>query len=263
MLNQNYNAWELIIIDDASSDNTEAEVKPFTNDPRIKYLKLSKNKGAAFARHFGIGLAQGEFIAFLDTDTEFKSGFLAKVNSYLENKPKIDIIWPGVEYQEYNDGEIIKSYSKIWNPIQMHQDLYYFLKELRIGTGLGVVVRKAKYFESGGFDTTFPAAEDTDLFFRLLPLCHFSVIEDILFLSKRFNTNRLSNDYKKQAKAYQYLLTKHKKLIGDNRFKSGRLFRKAAHYHRKAGEKLAYYKWLIKGLRMNPFSLKTIFSLLR
>ncbi len=66
---QIYENWELIIVDDCSTDNTEEIVNIYSKkDSRIKYKKLFTNSGAAVARNRGIELAEGKYIAFLDSD---------------------------------------------------------------------------------------------------------------------------------------------------------------------------------------------------
>ena len=67
VINQTYKNWELIIVDDCSTDNTD-EVVSFYKDQRIKYLKNEKNSGAAITRNKDLREAQGERIAFLDSD---------------------------------------------------------------------------------------------------------------------------------------------------------------------------------------------------
>ena len=68
VLAQTYTNWELIIVDDCSTDNTDEVVKRFLNDERIKYLKNKQNSGAAISRNRALRLAQGKWIAFLDSD---------------------------------------------------------------------------------------------------------------------------------------------------------------------------------------------------
>lgn len=69
VLEQTYRKWEIIIVDDASSDNTLEIVKKYMkNDSRIKYFRQERNLGAARARNKAIDLAAGEYIAFLDSD---------------------------------------------------------------------------------------------------------------------------------------------------------------------------------------------------
>lgn len=66
---QTYQHWEMIIVDDCSSDDTDAIVKPFVeNDERIKYVKNEQNAGAAMSRNKALRMARGKWIAFLDSD---------------------------------------------------------------------------------------------------------------------------------------------------------------------------------------------------
>lgn len=65
---QTYTDWELIIVDDCSSDNTDEIVKPFLSDKRIKYIKNETNSGAAVSRNRALREAKGKWIAFLDSD---------------------------------------------------------------------------------------------------------------------------------------------------------------------------------------------------
>ena len=95
---QTYKKWELIIVDDCSTDNTDEVVAAF-DDPRIRYLKNKKNSGAALTRNRAIREARGEWIAFLDSDDlwtprklEYQVAFMKKnglVFSYHEYE-KID-----------------------------------------------------------------------------------------------------------------------------------------------------------------------------
>ena len=68
VLAQTYSNWELLIVDDCSTDNTDEIVKPFWADERIKYFKNEKNSGAAVSRNKALREAKGKWIAFLDSD---------------------------------------------------------------------------------------------------------------------------------------------------------------------------------------------------
>jgi len=85
--NQSYSNWEMIIVDDCSSDATEQIVLGFSMaDPRIKLHKLQRNSGAGVARDLGITVAEGRFIAFLDSDDLWKPLKLERqVNFLLAN----------------------------------------------------------------------------------------------------------------------------------------------------------------------------------
>lgn len=68
VVDQTYKNWELLIVDDCSTDNTDEVVNPFLADTRIKYFHNEKNSGAALTRNRAMREAQGEWIAFLDSD---------------------------------------------------------------------------------------------------------------------------------------------------------------------------------------------------
>lgn len=68
VLNQTYTNWELIIVDDCSTDNTDDVVKNYLSDKRIKYLKNEQNSGAAVSRNRALREAKGQWISFLDSD---------------------------------------------------------------------------------------------------------------------------------------------------------------------------------------------------
>ena len=85
VLNQTYKNWEMIIVDDESKDNTEEVVSTY-KDPRIKYIRLTENSGAAIARTRAMQEAKGKYMAFLDSDDLWKSNKLeAQIKFMKEN----------------------------------------------------------------------------------------------------------------------------------------------------------------------------------
>lgn len=83
VINQTYNNWELIIVDDCSNDNTDEIVKSI-NDSRIVYLKNEKNSGAAVSRNKALKEAKGRWIAFLDSDDLWKKDKLQKQIDFMK-----------------------------------------------------------------------------------------------------------------------------------------------------------------------------------
>ena len=84
VLAQTYENWELIIVDDCSTDNTDAVVAKY-NDKRIKYLKNDKNSGAAVSRNRALREAKGRWIAFLDSDDLWLPEKLEKQIHFMES----------------------------------------------------------------------------------------------------------------------------------------------------------------------------------
>ena len=87
VLAQDFKDWELIIIDDGSSDNTADVVADYTSDYRIKYLPLATNGGVGRARNYGIARALGEWTIVLDSDNAFTPDALNKVINVIAEYP--------------------------------------------------------------------------------------------------------------------------------------------------------------------------------
>lgn len=85
VINQSYKNWEVIVVDDCSTDNTADVVQEYIKkDNRIKYHKLEKNSGAAVARNKAIDLATGKYMAFLDSDDVWFPEKLTKQIGFME-----------------------------------------------------------------------------------------------------------------------------------------------------------------------------------
>lgn len=84
VLVQTYTNWELLIVDDCSTDNTDDVVKEFLSDERIHYFKNEKNSGAAVSRNKALREAKGKWIAFLDSDDLWAFDKLDKQISFMK-----------------------------------------------------------------------------------------------------------------------------------------------------------------------------------
>ena len=93
VLNQTYGNWELIIVDDPSTDNTEEVVKNYLSDKRIKYFRFNERRGVHIARNRGIDEAKGEYIVFLDTDDKFYNNeSLKKIVTQINKHKKLKVL---------------------------------------------------------------------------------------------------------------------------------------------------------------------------
>ncbi len=95
VVNQTYQNWELLIVDDCSSDNTDEVVASFLEDKRIRYFHNEKNSGAALTRNKALREAQGEWIAFLDSDDLWTPDKLEKQVSFMKHNGYV------LSYTEY------------------------------------------------------------------------------------------------------------------------------------------------------------------
>lgn len=113
---QTYTNWELIIVDDASSDKTVEILKKYVaSDERITYHILETNSGAAIARNTAIEKASGSFIAFLDADDLWKAEKLTKQISFMETE-NIEVCFSSYELMNEEGtslGKMIKALPKV------------------------------------------------------------------------------------------------------------------------------------------------------
>ena len=155
ILRQTYRNFELIIIDDGSSDSS-LEVVRNINDSRIKILKNDKNLGVSASRNRGIQEAKGEFIAFMDSDDISAPERFWKQLKLLKNKPEIDICGSWVQF--LNSDKIIRHQEK-------HEEIFTQLL-LNCSLSLGAVMYKKKNSQDLRLNEQLQYGEDYELWSR-------------------------------------------------------------------------------------------------
>ena len=101
VMEQTYQRWEMIIVDDCSTDHTKEVVEEYAKkDNRIKYHCLEKNSGAAVARTEAMKLAEGEYMAFLDSDDLWMKEKLHKQLAFMK---KHDIAFSCTSYEQVDE----------------------------------------------------------------------------------------------------------------------------------------------------------------
>lgn len=100
VLAQTYSNWELIIVDDCSTDNTDDVIKQYLKDERIHYIKNKINSGAAVSRNLALREAKGKWIAFLDSDDLWINQKLEKQISFMNNN---NYLFSYTNYEEINE----------------------------------------------------------------------------------------------------------------------------------------------------------------
>lgn len=158
VLEQHYTDWELLIIDDCSTDNT-GEVVVSYNDPRIRYVRNEKNIERSASRNKGIEVARGEYICFLDSDDQYLPGHLeALYNTILAVDDKVGMFYTCFTWK-FPDKEEKVAYKKQgeWNNVEymmtiqvppsctcFHKDIleeFKFNPELNVNEDIELFVR--------------------------------------------------------------------------------------------------------------------------
>lgn len=110
VLNQTYNAWQLLVINDGSEDRTDEIVSSF-HDDRIVHFR-QENKGAAAARNIGLANVKGEYVCFLDADDILTPNSIEDRVKFLIQHPSVDFV-DGVVHIT---GKVINQTTRIWCP---------------------------------------------------------------------------------------------------------------------------------------------------
>jgi len=212
VLSQTYQDFELIIVDDGSTDNTKEIVKSF-NNVRIKYIKHAKNKGGSAARNTGIRAARGEYIAFQDSDDEWLPEKLEKQTAILINaSPKVGIVysdmWRIAEKRKSYWHSPTITYGILINPRTSDYQV------MNIGIQSTLIKREC-FDKVGFFDEELPRFIDLELFIRLLKQYHFLHIKEPMV--KYYATGGISSNFAALSTARKLLLENYFEDIKDDR----------------------------------------------
>jgi glycosyltransferase involved in cell wall biosynthesis len=208
VLDQTFKDFELIIIDDASLDNTKMIVESY-KDPRIKLFVNERNRGPGYSRNIGIHNAQGKFIAILDSDDialPYRLGYEAK---YLENHPDISVICGAHEAIDEN-GFVIGNHKYPQNPISMRWKLL-FRNCISHST---VMARKIDVLSVGGYSVDLPPSEDYYLWGKMAKSFKFVQI-DLILSQYRIHSNGISRTNLKNRTSIEVVQANIESCIGE------------------------------------------------
>ena len=255
VLNQTEINWELIIVDDCSTDNIKGVISEY-KDERIKFFRLPLNKGNAGARNEGVRNAKGEYIFFLDSDDIMLPNALNCFTEQYSKTPNIDFAFGGYQTKNQTTGVTNEIF---WKPSKKIP----FIKELKIGTGCGLFVRRDIFDNVGLFDERLRVAVDTDWLIRLDNEGYKpTILKDILVIVNIHDGDRVRKDKMNLLNAYNIIFQKNKKLINKDRALIKKFLYKFQwlNYHQgqiKQGNKF-FYQLISKKI----FSKKSILLLL-
>jgi len=176
VINQSYTNWELIIIDDGSTDGSEQIIQQHLSDNRIKYLKKD-NTGVSDTRNFGASKAIGFFLCFLDADDLFFTDNLKEKVAFLTNNPKIPIVHADVEIVDEKDLLTGKCYKGRGGDLL---DKLLLWEGINIPGPSSIMIKKDIFFSIGKWDTLFSTAADQDFFIRVASKYKIGYINKVL-----------------------------------------------------------------------------------
>ncbi len=202
VLEQTFQDWEVVIVDDGSTDHTRDVVREFA-DARVRYIYQS-NRGLAAARNTGLGASLGEYVALLDADDLYLPCKLRVQVDWLRSHGDHGFVAGGWNYID-EQGKLIGEYKPWLNPPLL--DVKAWLYNCYVNP-VSVLVSKRWVQDVGGFDENFRRVEDWDLWLRLAYAgCKMGWVNEIVS-SYRISRDQMTKNAAAQKLAYIRMMDK-------------------------------------------------------
>jgi glycosyltransferase involved in cell wall biosynthesis len=186
VLNQTFDDYELLVVDDGSTDGTE-NLRVFKN-PHLRYLRLPEKRGVSAARNAGVKATSAPLLAFLDSDDEWLPHKLEKQVRWMADHPKYRIV---------QTLEIWLRRGKRVNPPKTHEkfqgDLFSTSIERCMITPSSVVLTRSLFEETGGFNESLHACEDYDLWLKITCRYPVGLVDEYLLTRYGGHDDQLSS----------------------------------------------------------------------
>jgi glycosyltransferase involved in cell wall biosynthesis len=254
VLNQTYQDFELIVVDDASTDNTAETVTAF-KDARIKFIHHETNKGGSAARNTGILHSSGDYIAFLDDDDEWLPEKLARQLDILRSSPsELGCVYTGYLDVDGNTGKVVAQQIPT-----KHGDLSKdLLIENCVGSASSVCLKRECLAKVGLFDETLPCSQDYDLWMRIAKQFRFACVQAPLFKYSIHN-DKISTNTDARTKGLELIQSKYSSSISGKYFSNA--YNDLGIKHCLAGDMNRGRTTFIKAITFSPCLLRGYFNL--
>lgn len=208
VLAQDFTDLEVIVVDDASTDGTVAQIEAIA-DPRLRLLRHTENQGVSSARNTAIAAARGDLIAFQDSDDLWLPGNLSAQVAALRAASEAVASYCGMIVE---NPEEVGGKGSFYTPPKAQTVRSGKLHTALLGGNFistqTLVVRRSAIERAGAFDPALPALVDWDFVLRLSALGPI-VLVDQPFVRQRYSVNSLTRSLEKRLRGYRGILDKH------------------------------------------------------
>ncbi len=209
IINQTYKNWELIVIDDCSTDNTFQILKSY-KDPRIHIIRNEENMRLASSLNRGLSLALGDYILRMDADDICRLDRFEKQLEFMEKNPHIDISF-GKGFW-YKDSLILKKTQNIsLKPLDLKAVFLFTTPVMH-----NCVIAKKKFYETYTYKKEYTHSEDWNLWYRSSKDFKFAGQNEYLILYRIHESQTTTSTFKESIYVNQYKknFTEYTKQIG-------------------------------------------------
>lgn len=239
VLNQTLLPSEIIVVNDHPSSDLRDLCSSF-NDVRL--INHDENRGASAARNTGIKAAEGEYIALLDDDDQWKPDKLKKQVSKFAELPKdYGLVYTGTErYSSKGKKEKIPKYSG---------EAFYLLLERTFIPSETPLIKKECFENVGYFDTRFKSSQDLDMWLRISREYKIGMISDILAVGQKDHERRIGKDMNRKYKGHKQLVEKYQNDFAQASKASGIRFNNLGYYALHTGRKKEAQEYYAESVR--------------
>jgi glycosyltransferase involved in cell wall biosynthesis len=205
VISQTLGNFEILIINDGSTDKSAMLIQALAlREPRIKVFHRN-NHGVSASRNFGVEVAKGEYIAFLDADDFWQKNKLSEHLKHFDSDAKIGVSYSKVGFLSH-DAKPLSQSSRVVKHTLTPQEM---LVENHLCTSSNIMVRKIAFEQTGGFDESMSFAEDQEWLFRMAYQGQWEIrgISDIL-VYYRTQVNSLSASPEKMEMGWLAFINK-------------------------------------------------------
>ncbi len=181
VLTQTLATWELIVVDDASTDDTPAILARYAQDPRIRIVRNESNLGLVASANLALSLARGASIVRLDADDYFDENALLVLSSHLDRHPEVGLVYPDY-YHVDEQGDVIELVRRK----KLHEEVQ--LLDLP-AHGAGTLIRKRCLDELNGYREIVRCQDGYDLWIRFIDRFGVANVNLPLFYYRRHGKN--------------------------------------------------------------------------
>ena len=247
VLNQCSDNWELIIVDDGSTDNTKEIIEELVVNEKIRYY-YQDNAGVSAARNKGVQLSRGDYVIFLDSDDCFFPGLITRLNE-IEFRSYDLICW---QVLKCIDGK-----SSIWEPQKLGK-MYNHITATFLS---GSICYKKDIIEAVGFfDPKMSFGENYELGLRISEKTglKIKILKQHFLFYEIIKDNRKSNSLANRLNSYEHLYNKHNEKYRENFKSHSRMKYLLGFVYEKSGLNEDAKKYYFSSFKTNPFNFKAL-----
>ena len=208
VLLQNHQNFEVIVVDDGSTDGSEAAIEHImenaSNGNKIKLISQN-NQGVSVARNQGVANSSGNYLAFLDADDLWHHEKLSTHLHYMNNHPQVGVSFARVQFMN-SEGKVLQRTSSL--PLGK-QDAAAMFAENPTTTTSNLFMRRSVFEQAGGFDETMQFAEDQEFLIRILHETEYEVTGiDPVLTYYRASENGLSSKLPEMEAGWLHMVSR-------------------------------------------------------